>query len=1037
MKRLNKKWQAIAGVLLSCILLVESGFAVIASDAEPEAAQETRHFTYEEYYTGSQVETSAEIDLSEYEIIEISTEQELRELAKNCQLDSWSVNKYVKLTRDIALTDGSLMIPTFGGVFDGNGYEITNLQLEMEGSGIGLFRVLRMGGTVQNLTVAGHVKPTGSRSQVGGIVGENYGTIQDCTFRGKVEGDSEVGGIVGHNGESGEIRGATSYANVSGAHSTGGVAGYNGGVMKNCRNMSGVNTYSTEVSYDLEDFTREALEDWNSVENVAVHTDTGGIAGLSEGKIYFCINNGTIGYQHVGYNVGGIVGRLSQGYLQNCTNKGRVLGRKDVGGVVGQLEPFLEAEYVATKFGQLDEEMNYMLVLLEQLYTDAGEGAEEMTGQAKVLSEHLQQVSGALRNVSNISRSMWYLYQQELTGATSDYERLNKELTELPAVSGGETEWQPTVSGNDVGTGLNSSWETEIEIPTVSGGDAMLPDIELPDTELPENQPDVEPPDIEIPEEQPGWNTDLTDNLLAIQATLSKFGNSTADRLERVNQSSKQSMDSIATNLDTLDKELVAAEAQLQALLDTADSTGTQMDANMEAVIAQAHVLQELVQDIRDDLFAYEGSEVTDQSTDYDTSSFQKGKITLCQNQGAVEADTNVGGIVGQIATEYDIDPEEDITLTGEESFRIEQSIKAVVRECTNRGEVTAKKDYAGGVAGKADFGVLIACEAYSTVSSSSGSFVGGIVGSSGYAVRDCAFQGKVSGKNYVSGIAGYGCDLFGCYVMADVSATGEYAGNIAGDVQKEGILSGNFYVANSVGGVDGRGYEGGAQPLSYEEFSALQNLPKEFAQLTVTFVADGQELASVTCLYGADLTAEQLPEIPEKDGYYAYWNVEDLQEITSNRRIEAVYERWVTALASEEMSADGKAILLVEGHFLPETVLTVQTAEEGISFTIETEGVAYTEAVDVRYLCEEGYLVEVLTEAGWQQAEVKRVGSYLCFDMERPGSFRLKEVPQPEYGRWIALGAAILAGILFVIILISFLKKAAKRKSKKAGRKQ
>ena len=78
----------------------------------------------------------------------------------------------------------------------------------------------------------------------------------------------------------------------------------------------------------------EDIENLGAAESVPVHTDTGGVAGYSEGKIYYCINSGKVGYQHVGYNTGGIVGRLHQGYLQNCTNTGHILGRKDVGGIV-------------------------------------------------------------------------------------------------------------------------------------------------------------------------------------------------------------------------------------------------------------------------------------------------------------------------------------------------------------------------------------------------------------------------------------------------------------------------------------------------------------------------------------------------------------------------------------------------------------------------------------------------------------------------------------------------------------------------------
>ena len=62
------------------------------------------------------------------------------------------------------------------------------------------------------------------------------------------------------------------------------------------------------------------------------------MAGYSKGTIQSCSNSGSVGYDQIGYNIGGIVGR-STGWLDGCVNTGTVSGRKDVGGIVGQLEP--------------------------------------------------------------------------------------------------------------------------------------------------------------------------------------------------------------------------------------------------------------------------------------------------------------------------------------------------------------------------------------------------------------------------------------------------------------------------------------------------------------------------------------------------------------------------------------------------------------------------------------------------------------------------------------------------------------------------
>ena len=62
----------------------------------------------------------------------------------------------------------------------------------------------------------------------------------------------------------------------------------------------------------------------------------------------------------MGYNVGGIVGRQS-GYLDGCRNTGTVRGRKDVGGIAGQLEPQVTLRYDETDQMGVIHHANYIL----------------------------------------------------------------------------------------------------------------------------------------------------------------------------------------------------------------------------------------------------------------------------------------------------------------------------------------------------------------------------------------------------------------------------------------------------------------------------------------------------------------------------------------------------------------------------------------------------------------------------------------------------------------------------------------------------
>ena len=1002
----SRKFMTHVSLMLCGILMLAPAMSARAVEGDK---------TYEEYRSGKAWEELLPEE-NEYTVICISDEEELAELAANCELDSWSVDKYVKLEKNITLSEHcDLMIPTFGGIFDGNGYTISNLEIGATGSATGLFRYIRQGAVVRNLTVTGRVYPEGSKSETGILAGVNYGSVVNCSVSGSVSGEESVGGLVGVNEASGEIRRCSARAIVVGDHYVGGICGINYGILNNCSNSGKINTYSKEVTYNLDDITMENLENLNSMENVVAHTDTGGIAGYSEGKIYYCSNTGTVGYQHVGYNTGGIVGRLHQGYLQNCTNSGEILGRKDVGGIVGQMEPFLEVRYLDDKLKEIDRETEKLLDLLDATQRNLnhyGKQASNLTGK---LTTSLKNASVAAGNLTGTANELWYIYNQELVGVGNDLKRLNTDLenqSNTDRENGNTTDH--TVSGGDL----------------VSGGDIT----------------------ISVPNDTESY-----------RAALRRFADSTGTHITNMTTASTDRSGGITENLNTLNREMEAAGNYLEQLADVLEQGTEQSGEDMNAVTEQARVLRKSISELRDDLFRYEGISVEDASDEaaaewedgeepgnpkaqqeeayYDTSTFQQGKITLCVNEGKVEADTNVGGIVGQIATEVDFDPEEDITLTGEESFDIEQTVKAVVRESRNYGDIIGKKDYVGGIVGKADFGAVISCEAYGDVSSTGGSYVGGIVGASGYAVRSCCFLGGLSGKNYVGGIAGKGCDIFFSVACPKLEMTGEYGGSIAGQLEKEGIISGNYYAKGNLPGVDFIGYDGGATPLEYRELCSITGVPDAFSSFDIIFRADGKELASFTCRYGDSLDETLIPEIPEKDGFYGNWPEFDYSFITGSRILEAEYYPWITAIAGEEKDENGRALILARGSFKPgaELQLTEREGEKQLEIVYKDEEGRVTEEyakpVGVRILCEdtEHTIVELYDGSNWTQTECRSIGSYLEFDMEKPGIFRVTILQ--DSGKIKIIAVVVIGCVLLVVILIT--ARLVKRLKKKRPQKK
>ncbi|MBQ3258701.1 MAG: hypothetical protein IJA67_15015 [Oscillospiraceae bacterium] len=320
---------------------------------------------------------------AEKEPLTISTPEELQQLAEQCRLDTYSVGLSVVLTEDIDLSGTDFSpIPVFAGSFDGGGHRITGLHLREEGSVYGLFRYLTDSAVVSELTVEAEIVPDGSRSTVGGIAGSSAGTIMNCVVQGTISGNSSVGGIVGVNTVTGIVESCTVNAAVSGLHFAGGICGTNMGVVRGCSNYGEVNATSEENTVEISDITIESLTNSDSA---GTATDIGGIAGRSSGVIRSCTNYGTIGYRQMGYNVGGIAGTQS-GYVADCVNRGDVSGRKEVGGIVGQMEPLSKIKYSRDALQILQGQLNTLSGLTNRAAGNAESGSaavEEKIGQLR------------------------------------------------------------------------------------------------------------------------------------------------------------------------------------------------------------------------------------------------------------------------------------------------------------------------------------------------------------------------------------------------------------------------------------------------------------------------------------------------------------------------------------------------------------------------------------------------------------------------------------------------------------------------------
>lgn len=832
----------------------------------------------------------------------IHTQEEFLSFARACRLDSYSRNLEVTLQTDIDLTGTDFSgIPVFCGSFDGGSHVISGFVLESAGSVQGLFRYLTDTAQVRNLHVRGDVLPQGSQDQIGGLAGSNAGLIENCSFSGTVAGSQQVGGLVGTNAVTGIIADSCALGQVSGSHFVGGICGENAGVVRGCTNNAKVNTTAQQNDVDLTQITIDSLL---STETTITVTDIGGIVGNSSGVIRSCDNRADVGYQQMGYNIGGIVGSHS-GYVVDCQNYGRISGRKEVGGIAGQMEPATTIEYSIDTLQILKEQMNALSGLAGKATSNAQNNASSVSGQIAILTDQVQDAKDAVQT--------------------------------------------------------------------------LLPSPENP------GLPDM-------------------DTILAAQSTLTSSI-----------QGMQSSMSGIASTLQgtvsTLSRDMQAISSQIGAMGQTLNMAGENL-----------------------------GDTFTDVS-DEDTPELTTGKTESCSNYGMIQADMNAGGIVGAMALENDLDPEEDVALAGEESLNFEGKLRSVVLSCTNQGTVSSNKNNAGGIVGWQSLGLVRQCQNTGSLDSANANYVGGIAGRSMGYIRSSSSRCEIAGKTCVGGIAGSGVVVSDCHSILLLTGGVEKLGGVLGQseegyTQTEDPVTGNYYVSldTDIGGIDGISYAGCAEPMSHDELLGQEALPEDFQKVSVSFVFTDGTVQVLELVPGSELQDTQIPTIPEKEGHIGSWEglaQADLGNITFDMTFQAVYTPVVTTLQSGQIRKNGQPILLVQGTY-PENYdiklepLTDVTAVESWGFTLPAEG----QTEKMRFALPDGYEAEDVflsvcnsATGNYEVRQFSENGSYIVFQVkEGDVAFRITTAPK-DYSLYYYAGGGALV-LIAAIVTIAVVKK-------------
>ena len=230
------------------------------------------------------------------------------------------------LMNDIDLSNWGEWKPLakFSGVFDGNGYSISNMTItDSMGKTLGLFSSLYKA-TIKNLSVHGNISYEGPSVIAGGIAGTADGSVWESTKI--VNCTSEVNIIYRYGIPCDTVYYTTDTSDKRGTFQAGGIVG---GI------FSGSGTEVSEcVNYGVISGISESS--WMMIGGII-----GNIFSASEVKLSNCYNAADLEIQ-TGCNessLGGIVGSMRDSIITNCYNIGNLIcktnGKSFVGGIGG------------------------------------------------------------------------------------------------------------------------------------------------------------------------------------------------------------------------------------------------------------------------------------------------------------------------------------------------------------------------------------------------------------------------------------------------------------------------------------------------------------------------------------------------------------------------------------------------------------------------------------------------------------------------------------------------------------------------------
>ena len=573
------------------------------------------------------------------------------------------------------------------------------------------------------------------------------------------------------------------------------------------------------------------------------------------------------------------------------------------------------------------------------------EDSNTASGDSSTVTEDSNTASGDSSTVTEDSNTA----SGDSSTATEDSNTASDDSGEVPAAnsssdSGSSNDSSASGDGNDqASTGRMIPVTYRVVTSTTLPDGTKLPDVNIPDVQVPSEltaalqQLQALSKDVRtqmstiagLLGEMPGQTNQLMSDIKSITGSMDKM----TDELDDILDDFDDEMDTMKDDLrqkgntisDTLDNTSDTLHADFDGVRDSLDRVKDQFDV-IRGTVSDA--LDELKNRIDDKSIYVDVSELTDATAG-------DGKIISSTNSGEVYADTQGGGIAGAIVKTnpqkasawFFQDKNDDEDDDEDDSDSITRHVLAAIFSSSNTADITVKGDYAGGIVGKADYGIIVAAENYGDILTDGGKYAGGIAGRCDNTIRDSYVLSGVSGDGYVGGVAGRGEDVSGNYVCSylDMDSYVKSSGAVVG--KADGVVKDNYFVDNGYGAVDGVTRSSEAESMDYDSLIQLGNMPLNFTQFTVRFMNGEQVVWQNTFAYGDELPEENYPDLPKSKDGYVYWEEKDVSPIHRNVTVHAVYRAYMPALTADAEAE--KSPVLMGGEFYPDTKISVREATD------------------------------------------------------------------------------------------------------------